>query len=81
MSADGPPENPGNARDNPGGILNNARIISYNIPERERPDRIKVRYKIRIATGKRAREIDRRQAAVIMEVLQWLHQHPEPPPS
>ena len=60
------------------GIANSARVISYNLSEEERPDGIKVRYKIRIATGKRAREIDARQAAVIMEVLQWLSQHPEP---
>ena len=60
------------------GIARNARVISYNLSEAERPDGIKVRYKIRIATGKRAREIDARQAAVIMEVLQWLSQHPEP---
>jgi hypothetical protein len=57
------------------GISGNGRVISYNIPERERPGGMKARYKIRIATGKRAREIDARQAAVIMEVLQWSRQH------
>jgi hypothetical protein len=61
------------------GMVNNARVISYNLSEEERPDGIKVRYKIRIATGKRGREIDARQVAVIMEVLQWLSQHPERP--
>ena len=61
------------------GIAENARVISYNLGEDHRPDWIKVRYKIRIATGRRAREIDARQAAVIMEVLQWLSQHPERP--
>ena len=60
------------------GIVNNVRVISYNLPERERPGGIKVRYKIRVATGKRGRELDARQAKVIMEVLQWLSQHPEP---
>jgi hypothetical protein len=59
------------------GMVNNARVISYNLSDEERPDGIKVRYKIRIATGKRARELDARQAKVIMEVLQWLSQHPE----
>jgi hypothetical protein len=59
-------------------LSGNGRIISYNIPEDKRPDGIKVRFKVRIATGKRAREIDARQAAAIMEALQWLHQHPEP---
>ena len=56
-----------------------ARVISYNLSEEERPDGIKVRFKIRIATGRNAqREIDARQAAVIMELLQWLSQHPQP---
>jgi hypothetical protein len=64
---------------NSAGRLNNARVISYNLSEGERPDGIKVRYKIRIATGKRGREIDARQVAVIMEVLQWLSQHPARP--
>jgi hypothetical protein len=64
----------GNSR----GLSGNGRIISYNIPESERPDGIKVRFKVRIATGKRAREIDARQARAIMEVLQWLSQHPDP---
>jgi hypothetical protein len=66
---------PGNGQDkSPKG-----RVISYNVPEGERPDGIKVRYKIRIATGKRAREIDARQAKVIMEVLQWQRQHKQHP--
>jgi hypothetical protein len=60
------------------GIGHNGRVISYNLREDERPDGIKVRYKIRVATGKRAKELDARQAAVIMEVLQWLSQHPDP---
>jgi hypothetical protein len=60
------------------GIGENVRVISYNIPEGDRPDGIKVRFKVRIATGKRAREIDARQAAAIMEVLQWLSRNPEP---
>jgi len=59
-------------------MVNNARVISYNIPEGERPGGIKVRYKIRVATGKRGRQLDARQAKVIMEVLQWLSQHPAP---
>jgi len=63
---------------NSSGIGCNGRVVSYNVSEGERPDGIKVRYKIRIATGKRAKEIDARQAAVIMEVLQWLSRHPEP---
>jgi hypothetical protein len=74
----GPGKSPEKQDGNSLGMVNNARVISYNIPEEERPDGIKVRYKIRIATGKRGKEIDARQAAVIMEVLQWLSQHPAP---
>ena len=51
------------------------RVISYNVSEGERPGGINVRFKIRIATGKRAQEIDARQAKAIMEVLQWQRQH------
>ena len=50
-------------------------MISYNVPVGERPGGIMVRFKIRIATGKRAQLIDARQAEVIMEVLQWQRQH------
>jgi hypothetical protein len=56
----------------------NGRIISYNLSEDKRPDGIKVRFKVRIAAGKRAREIDARQAEAIMEVLQWLSRNPGP---
>ena len=59
----------------PAGITPNGRVISYNVAEGDRPDGIKVRYKIRIATGKRAQVIDARQATIIMEVLQWQRQH------
>jgi hypothetical protein len=60
------------------GIALNGRVISYNVEEGERPAGIKVRFKIRIATGKRAQLIDARQAEVIMEVLQWQRQHNQP---
>ena len=51
------------------------RVISYNLREEERPGGMKVRYKIKIVTGPRAREIDARQAQVIREVLEWSRQH------
>ena len=65
----------GNDAHNSPEISPNGRVISYNVPDGERPGGIKVRFKIRIATGKRAQLIDARQAAVIMEVLQWQRQH------
>ena len=69
----------GNHGDNTPGMPVNGRVISYNVSEDQRPGGIKVRFKIRIATGKRARQIDARQAKVIMEVLQWQRQHRTPP--
>jgi hypothetical protein len=65
---------PGNGSDKAAGPFSNDRVISYNLSEGERPDGIKVRHKIRIATGKRGKEIDARQAKIIMEVLQWSRQ-------
>jgi len=78
MSSFGQRENPGNRRDNTLGIGENVRVISYNIPDEDRPGGIKVRFKIRIATGKRAREIDARQARAIMEVLASMSQARRP---
>jgi len=57
------------------GKLKGPRIIAYNLREEERPGGLKVRYKIRIETGRKAREVDARQAAVIRELLIWAHQH------
>ncbi len=54
-------------------------MISYNVSEGERPGGIMVRFKIRIATGKRAQIIDARQAKILMEVLQWQRQHKQRP--
>jgi small-conductance mechanosensitive channel len=74
MDQDKQRENRNNSETDPLSISPNGRVISYNVPEGERPGGIKVRFKIRIATGKRAQEIDARQAKVIMEVLQWQRQ-------
>jgi hypothetical protein len=60
-------------------VFDGKRIISYNLSEGERPGGIKVRYKIRIVTGQRARAVDARQAQVIKEVLQWSRQHRQRP--
>jgi hypothetical protein len=77
MSSDHP-GNPRNRSANASGIGENVRVISYNVPEGDRPGGIKVRFKIRVATGKRAREIDARQARAIMEVLEWQRQQQTP---
>ena len=39
---------------------------------------MKVRYKIQIVSGPRAKAIDARQAQVIREVLEWSRQHRQP---
>ena len=49
-----PGENRENHQGNSPGISPKGRVISYNVSEGERPGGIKVRFKIRIATGKRA---------------------------
>jgi len=50
------------------------RIISYNVDE-GMPGGIKVRYKLRVVTGARARAVEQAQAEVIREVLQWSRQY------
>ena len=67
-------EQAGNSPDNDG----QWRMVSYNLREEERPGGMKVRFKIRIETGRKARELDARQAAVIRELLRWAHQHSTP---
>ena len=52
-------------------------MISYNIDEAERPAGLKVRFKITIATGRRAAALDTVQAQAIKELLQWTMQHRE----
>ena len=47
------------------------RIIAYNLREGERPGGMKVRYKIKIETGRKARELDEAQAEVIRDLLAW----------
>jgi hypothetical protein len=50
-------------------------IVAYNLREGERPDGLKVRYKIRIETGPKARELDEAQAEIIRELLEWARQY------
>ncbi len=66
---------------NSAGNMDGPRIISYNLNEDERPDGLKVRYKVRIETGKKAAALDAAQAQALKELLQWArtyraqHQH------
>jgi hypothetical protein len=50
-------------------------IINYNLSEGERPGGMKVRFKIKVETGRKARDLDARQAAAIKELLIWARQH------
>ena len=49
-------------------------IIAYNLKKGERPGGMKVRYKIKVETGRKARELDERQAEIIKELLSWARQ-------
>jgi hypothetical protein len=53
-------------------------IIVYNLREGERPGGLKVRFKINLATGAEARELDARQAEAIRRLLQWAQQNQYP---
>jgi hypothetical protein len=67
----GPEKRDGNSP----GITNGARIISYNLTEDERPGGMKVRFKIRVETGRKAAALNAQQAEAIKELLQWARQH------
>jgi hypothetical protein len=53
--------------------------IAYNLNEEERPGGLKVRFKIKIATGAEARELDARQAEAIRRLLEWAQQNQQQP--
>jgi hypothetical protein len=77
-----PTDDPGKHTDKALEDLKGAHIIAYNVSEEERPggpDGLKVRWKWRIETGRRAAVIDARQAEAIRKALLWLHQHPPQP--
>jgi hypothetical protein len=57
------------------GIMDGPRIISYNLNEDERPDGLKVRFKIRVESGKKAAALNAQQAEAIKELLLWARQH------
>ena len=70
-SGNGQEKQPGNSP----GIMEGARIISYNLNEDQRPGGLKVRFKIRVESGKKAAALNARQAEAIKELLQWARQH------
>ena len=68
-------DNPEERNSNSPGIVNGPRVISYNLNEGERPGGMKVRFKIRVETGKKAAALNAQQAEAIKELLQWAAQH------
>jgi len=60
---------------NSGSVMGGARIISYNLSEGERPGGMKVRFKVRVETGRKAAVAEARQADAIRELLLWARQH------
>ena len=65
----------GNHGDNAPGMPVNGRVISYNLREDERPGGMKVRFNIRVETGRKAAARNAQQAEAIKELLQWARQH------
>ena len=59
----------------------NGTIFAYNLDEGETPGGMKVRWKIRVATGPEARRAEARQAEAIREALTWLRKHPQARPA
>jgi hypothetical protein len=64
-------EPPEKTTDNAGNVIPETGIIAYNIREGERPGGIKIRWKWRIVTGRKAEALEARQAEVIRRILQW----------
>jgi hypothetical protein len=63
---------------NPLGVIPGPDIIAYNLRKEERPGGMKARYKIKVETGRKARELDERQAEIIKELLSWARQRQHP---
>jgi len=53
-------------------------VISYNVNEDERPGGLRIRFKIRVESGKKAAARDTLLASAVKELLQWSHQHRTP---
>jgi hypothetical protein len=52
----------------------NGTIYSYNLDDRKTPGGLKVRWKVRVATGPEAERWDARLADAIKELLTWASQ-------
>jgi hypothetical protein len=75
MESNEPGKERGNHQNKAPEIPVNGRVISYNLREDERPGGMKVRFKIRVETGRKAAARNAQQAEAIKELLQWARQH------
>ena len=75
MAPDNTGKGPGNSSSMVPEIPVNGRIISYNLREEEWPGGMKVRFKIRVETGRKAAARNAQQAEAIKELLEWARQH------
>jgi hypothetical protein len=66
-----PQESSGEHAGNSPDTIPNGTIYSYNLDDSKTPGGIKVRWKIRVATGPEAARYDTRQAEAIKELLTW----------
>jgi hypothetical protein len=78
MDPDKPGKESENHLDRAPGIPVNDRVISYNLREGERPAGLRIRYKIRVESGKKAAARDAMLAAAVKELLEWSRQHRTP---
>ena len=62
------------------GAISNGTIFAYNLDDKKTPGGLKVRFKVRVATGPEAARWDARQAEAIKELLQWASQRRRPRP-
>jgi hypothetical protein len=69
-SGNGQEEHGGNSP----GIGGNDGVISYNVNEDERPDGLRIRFKIRVESGKKAAARDAQLASAVKELLEWSRQ-------
>ena len=82
MASDQAGRDPGKAEEQAGyspAAIPGPRIIAYNLREEERPGGIKVRWKWRVETGRKAAALDARQADVIERILQWQYDRKHTP--
>jgi hypothetical protein len=78
MSINEPGKGPEYQSGNSPEIGGNDRVISYNVNEDERPDGLKIRWKIRVESGKKAAARDALLASAVKELLEWSRQHRTP---